>query len=127
MGVDIEAFDEVKKVMANLSEEAKAKVLSSIKAYVEFTELDPVQLIEEAKADKLASNPKYVAEERLYLFFGNLLTKQHVEQNTAISIFNDIRRFYRKNGIALDVSIPRALRYAKYKLGAHVVGIDWLG
>ncbi|MEM3551145.1 MAG: hypothetical protein QXV01_08670 [Candidatus Bathyarchaeia archaeon] len=127
MKIEIEVFDEVKKALSNLSEEAKSRLLSALEAYVKFTGLNPARLIEEAKADKLKSNPEYVSEERLYTFLGHLLTEQKVDQKLALSHFNDIRSFYAKNGVSLNVSIPRALRYAKYTLGVHVEGIDWLG
>ena len=115
----MEKFIEIEKALRGLSKESRSINFSSLKAYIEFTELNPKQLIEEAKTDKMKVNPSGVPEERLYAFYKHLLTDKGLSKKLAGSYFNAVRVFYKKNGFPLKVTLTRALKYAEYVLGIH--------
>jgi hypothetical protein len=121
--VELESFSEIEKALSGLSGESKLKNLNVLKSYVEFTGLNPTQLIEEAKTDKCKPNPTYIPEQRLYSFFTHLLTNKEMDIKSACTYFNIVRLFYLKNNCPLKVSLPKALRYAEYVLGIHVKGL----
>lgn len=115
----LETFIEVEKALRGLSEKSRQLNFSSLKSYVKFTALDPKQLIEEAKTDKIKPNSSGVPEERLYAFYKHLLTNNGLSKKLAGSYFNAVRIFYKKNGFPLRVTLTRALKYAEYVLGIH--------
>jgi hypothetical protein len=114
-----ETNSEVEKALSGLSAESRAKTLAGLKDYLQFTGLNPKQLIEEAEADRRKSSAGGLPEERIYAFYKHLLTEKKVEKKLANSYFNAVRIFYKKNGCSLKVTLTRALKYAEYVLGIH--------
>lgn len=115
----LETFIEVEKALCGLSEKSKQLTFSGLKSYIEFTALNPKQLIKEAKTDKVNPTSSGVPEERLYAFYKRLLTENGLSKKLAGSYFNAVRIFYKKNGFPLRVTLTRALKYAEYVLGIH--------
>ena len=114
---EYETYHEVETALSGLSPESRAKTLAGLKGYFAFTGLNPKQLIEEAETR--TSRAGVLPEERIFAFYKHLLTEQKVEKKLANSMFNAVRIFYKKNGCPLQVSLPRALKYAEYVLGIH--------
>jgi integrase len=118
--MDLQDFPEVKKWVREKSEGSVNNYLTAMKLYMNFTGLNPEQMIDEAEEDmKKSRRDRGTPESRLLDFHEYLLTKHSkmkgkrtgstgVSKNLAKMYFSAIRGFYKTNGFFLNVKTPRA-------------------
>lgn len=120
----LEKYDEIKKWITQVKDSSKATYLSAIKAYIEFTGLNPKELIDEAEEDrKKPRRQQGKPEERLAEFHKWLLTEYEVKTRgknrkpsgrkgiskmMATTYVGAIRSFYRRNGFPIMTKTPKA-------------------
>ncbi len=118
--MDLQEFPEVKKWVREKSEGSVNNYLTAMKLYMNFTGLNPDQMLDEAEEDmKKSRRDRGLPESRLLDFHEYLLTKHSkmrgkrtgsagVSKNLAKMYFSAIRGFYKANGFYLNVKTPRA-------------------
>jgi len=121
----IEDFEEVKKWIAGLKESSRINYLCAMRAYMDFTGLNPKELIDEAEEDrKKPRRERGKPEQRLAEFHKWLLTeyehkargrgerkgtgKKGVSKMKARTYVGAIRSFYNRNGFPLTFKTPKA-------------------
>jgi integrase/recombinase XerD len=118
--MDLQEFPEIKKWVREKSEGSVNNYLTAMKLYMNFTGLNPDQMLDEAEEDmKKSRRDRGLPESRLLDFHEYLLTKHSkmkgrktgstgVSKNLAKMYFSAIRGFYKANGFFLNVKTPRA-------------------
>ena len=129
-------YKEVNKWLLGKEKSTKNNYVSALLAYVEFTGLDPTQLIDEAELDREKKvRERGVPEQRVKEFKEWLLTKYQqktrgardkpkkrrdkfgVSENLANMYCSAVKGFYRDNGFKLDVRLGKARKkMANFKL-----------
>lgn len=120
----LEEFYEVKKWLMQVKESSRPVYLSAMKAYCEFTGLNPKELIDEAEEDrKKPIRQQGRPEMRLAEFFEWLTTEYEVKTRgkvrkasgrkgiskmMAATYVAAIRSFYRRNGFHIMTKLPKA-------------------
>ena len=122
--MQLEEFEEVKKWIVQVKPSSQPSYLSALKAYVEFTGLNPKELIDEAEEDRRKPRRKQgKPEQRLAEFHRWLLSDYEVKTRgknrrpsgrkglskmMAATYVAAIRSFYRRNGFPIMTKTPKA-------------------
>lgn len=118
--MDLQEFPEIKKWVREKRGGTVNNYLTAMKLFMNFTELNPEQMIDEAEEDmKKSRRDRGLPESRLLDFHEYLLTKHSkmrgkkndsmgISKNLAKMYFSAIRGFYKANGFFLNVKTPRA-------------------
>lgn len=118
--MNLSEFLEIKKWIRGKSEGTVRNYITAMNLYINFTDLNPEQLIDEAEDDlKKPMRDRGLPESRLLDFHKYLLTKHSktrgkktgslgVSKNLAKMYFSAIRGFYKENGFHLNVKTPKA-------------------
>jgi integrase len=129
---------EVKKWLEGKNEGAKRVYLSALTAYIEFTNLTPEELIDEAEKDRQKSTrQRGEPEHKTTTFFQWLTTdyiqkqqgrgnkrskhKKQLSSNLACTYSHAIKGFYRQNNFPLNVKLPKAVKKKEnFKLALRI-------
>ena len=122
--MDLTSFEEVRKWLAQVKDSSRQIYLSALRAYIEFTGLNPKELIDEAEEDRRKPRrERGLLEYRVAQFYEWLLTeytmktrgkmrkpkgKKGVSKMQATTYVAAIRSFYRRNGFPLMNKTPKA-------------------
>ena len=122
--MQLEKFYEIKKWITQVKESSRVVYLSAMKAYCEFTGLNPKELIDEAEEDrKKPVRQQGMPEMRLAEFFEWLITEYEVKARgkvrrpsgrkgiskmMALTYVGALRSFYRRNGFPITSKLPKA-------------------
>jgi len=118
--MDLREFPDIKKWLREKSEGSVNNYLTAMNLFMNFTGLNPKQMIDEAEEDaKKSRRDRGLPESRLLDFHEYLLTKHSkmrgkkndslgISKNLAKMYFSAIRGFYKTNGFFLNVKTPRA-------------------
>jgi integrase len=123
---ELESYPEVQKLLNGKSKGTRLNYKSAILVYMEYTNLNPTQLIDEAEADEQKSKrERGVPKQRILGFNEWLLTKYQqktrgprnknkarrekvgISENLASTYCSAIRSFYRDNGFRIDVKLGK--------------------
>jgi len=122
----LESFPEIEKWISQVKESSKAAYLSAMRAYCEFTGLNPKELIDEIEEDrKKPRREQGKPEHRLAEFFNWLLNEYEIKsrgrkqdrkgsgrkgasKKMAALYVTAIRSFYRRNGFPITTKTPKA-------------------
>lgn len=125
---ELEKYSEVERWLTAKSRGSKFNYLSALRAFMEYTKLNPKELIDLAEADrKKSARERGEPERKVKSFFDWLLNeyrqktrgvgrreskkrngKKGVSRNLAAMYCNAIKSFYKSNGFPLNVKIPKA-------------------
>ena len=106
--MDLEGYDEVRKWITQVKESSKPPYFSGMRAYIEFTGLNPEQLIDEAEEDrKKPRRERGKLEQRLAEFHQHLLKKGYSKSLASLYV-TAMRSFYRRNGFPIMTKAPKA-------------------
>ena len=122
--MQLEEFEEVKKWIVQVKPSSQPTYLSALKAYLEFTGLNPRELIDEAEEDRRKPRREQgKPEQRLAEFHRWLLSdyevktrgknrrpsgKKGLSKTMATTYVAAIRSFYRRNGFPIMIKTPKA-------------------
>jgi integrase/recombinase XerD len=118
--MDVLSYAEVKKWLRGKSRGTARNYITALTLYIEFTGMNPEEIIDEAEEDrKKPRRQRGKPEERIEDFHEYLLNKhtrargkkaggRGVSKNLAKMYFSAIRGFYKANGFPLNVRTPRA-------------------
>ncbi len=124
---ELEKYPEVGKWLNGKSRGTQYSYFSAISAYVEFSGLNPTELIDEAEADEQKSKRERGVPKQRILSFKQWLLKEYqqktrgpkkrgkgrrdkigVSENLANMYCSAMKSFYRDNGFKLDVKLGKA-------------------
>ena len=122
--INLDDFEEVRKWIAQVKEGSRAPYLSAMRAYMEFTGLNPKELIDEAEEDRRKPRREQgKPEQRLAEFYKWLLNeyeiksrgrrrkntgKKGVSKKMASLYIAAMRSFYKRNGFPIMTKTPKA-------------------
>jgi len=120
--MEIKEYPEVKKWLARVKPSSRNTYLSVLPVYVDFTGLNPTQLIDEAEEDRKRSRrERGVPEQRLRAFYDYLIVDferrrakpngekpKGISKGVAANWLRQMMGFYKANGFPLTMKIPRS-------------------
>lgn len=121
--MNLQDFEEVEKWLVDIKPSSRESYTSAMKVYMEFTGLNPTQLIDEAEEDRKQSRRQQgKPEQRLAEFYNWLVSeyvskawgnrikdkKKGISKKRAVSYVGSIRSFYKRNGFSIMSKTPRA-------------------
>lgn len=122
--MEVEEYDEVKKWISQVRESTRYLYRSAINCYIEYTGLNPKELIDEAEEDrKKPRREQGKPEQRLAEFHSWLLNeykqkspskhrpytgKEGMSKMLATTYIGSLRSFYQRNGFKIRTKLPRA-------------------
>lgn len=122
INMNLEEYEEVEKWLVDIKLSSRDSYSSAIKIYMEFTGLNPTQLIDEAEEDRnQPRRQRGKPERRLAEFYNWLITeyelkkgnrgkdkKKGISKKRAVAYVGAIRGFYKKNGFPITSKTPKA-------------------
>lgn len=106
--MNLESYDEVKKWISQVKESSRGPYLSGMRAYIEFTGLNPEELIDEAEEDRQKPRRERGRPEQRLAEFWNHLLKKGYSKSLASLYITAMRSFYRRNGFPIMTKAPKA-------------------
>lgn len=117
--MEIEEYYEVSKWLSTIKGSTKNYYKTAMKTYVDYTGLNPTQLIDEAEEDRKKSRREQgKPEQRLTDFFNWLINEYKskrtngsevgISKNLSKTYVAAIRSFYRRNGFPIMTKSPKA-------------------
>jgi len=117
--MEIEEYYEVSKWLSNIKGSTKNYYKTAMKTYVEFTGLNPTELIDEAEEDRKKSRREQGQPEQRLADFFNWLQEEYkpkrngenktgISKNLSKTFIAAIRGFYRRNGFPIMTKSPKA-------------------
>jgi len=123
--MNLEQYPEIQKWITQVKESSRSPYMSAMRAYVEFTNLNPKQLIDEAEKDR--KKPRRLQgkpEMRIMQFHEWLLNEYEIKprgkgerkktgrrgasKTMAAMYVTAIRSFYKRNGFPIAIKTPKA-------------------